>query len=180
LKTFFVYNVSQCKLTEKWERKLEELTAHKSNNPIGLCEEMVAKMPNAPIVKQNSKAFYVPSKDEVHVPEIGSFDSSEEYYSTLFHELVHSTAHESRLNRKKAVFEGYTQEELTAEIGSSFLCGLAGILPSVVTNNAAYIAGWLEKLKSDTRFVVIASNQAGKAADYICGTYAPQEKDAIE
>jgi len=59
-------------------------------------------MPNRPVVNivQSGRAFYSPSKDSVTVPELSQYAKPEEYYSTLFHELAHSTGHESRLNRE--------------------------------------------------------------------------------
>ena len=74
-----------------------------------------------------------PWTDEVHLPKREAFTSSEEFYSTAFHELVHSTGHRERLNRK-TLTDGtpfgsptYTREELVAEMGAAFLCAEAGI-----------------------------------------------------
>lgn len=101
------------------------------------------------------------------------FVNSEAYYSTLFHELIHSTGHESRLNRKdvthtnKMNLESYSQEELVAEIGACFLNSYAGIAIQNFSNNIAYIKGWLERLHSDKKFIIYASINAQKAVDYI-------------
>ena len=56
-----------------------------------------------------------------------------------------------------------------AEIGASFLCGMAGILPTTLDNNAAYIHNWLQKLSSDKRIFIRAASAAQKAVDYITG-----------
>jgi antirestriction protein ArdC len=99
------------------------------------------------------------------------FKDSESFYSTLFHELAHSTGHKSRLERKdfaEAAFgsETYSKEELVAELSSAFLCHISGI-EKEIQNQAAYIAGWLKALKNDCKLVVLAAAQAQKAADYI-------------
>src|SRR5207253_1226346 len=107
------------------------------------------------------------------MPMIGDFERSEEYYSTLFHELIHSTGHSSRLNRPTlmdAEFFGdqnYSREELVAEMGAAFLCGFAGIENKTIDNGSAYLHSWLEILKGDSRMVFIAASQAQKAVDSI-------------
>jgi antirestriction protein ArdC len=113
------------------------------------------------------------------MPKKKSFKSPEGYYSTLFHELVHSTGHEKRLNRKTitemAEFgsETYSIEELVAELGSAYLSSFTGILNVGIQNSAAYLNGWLTKLKNDKRFMVQASGQAQRAVDFITSQPAP-------
>lgn len=120
-------------------------------------------------------AFYVPAKDEVHIPDPSRFTSPQEYYSTLFHELAHSTGHSSRLDRKlvsqQAPFgtADYGREELVAELAAAYLCGDCGIHPAVIENQTAYIAGWLGKLRKDSRLVLDAASAAQRAADRIRG-----------
>jgi len=65
--------------------------------------------------------------------------------------------------------EGYAREELVAELGSAFLCADPGITPEVREDHAAYIATWLQVLKSDKRFIFTASGHAQRAADYLHG-----------
>ena len=109
------------------------------------------------------------------MPSRNAFDSPEEYYSTLFHELTHSTGHTSRVGRdgieKLNTFgsESYSKEELIAEMGAAMLCGVAGIERKTLSNSAAYLKSWIDVLKSDARMVVSAASQAQKAADYIQG-----------
>ena len=100
------------------------------------------------------------------------FKETAEYYSTAFHEMVHSTGHEKRLARLDAPAhfgsEDYSKEELIAEIGSSALvyhCGLE--TPSSFRNNTAYIQNWLQVLKNDKRFIVSAASKAEKAVNFI-------------
>ena len=90
--------------------------------------------------------------------------------------MIHSTGHETRLNRtgiselgKKAKNE-YSKEELIAEMGAAFLCATTGIDYDAVTeNSAAYINGWLKVLKADKRFIFQSAAAAQKAANHILG-----------
>ena len=116
-------------------------------------------------------AHYEPSRDLVRCPELGQFVSVEGYYSTLFHELIHSTGHEKRLKRIETTLFGtepYAKEELVAEMGAAMLCGMAGI--DNQDQNSAYVGGWLKRLQDDRKLVVQAAAQAQKASDLILGT----------
>jgi antirestriction protein ArdC len=120
-----------------------------------------------------NRAFYRPATDSIQMPEKQTFDSPEEYYSTLFHEFTHSTGHKSRLNRTgitETHFFGdeiYSKEELVAEMGAAMLCGVIGIENKTIKNSASYIQSWLGKLKDDKKLVVHAAAAAQKAADFI-------------
>jgi antirestriction protein ArdC len=125
-----------------------------------------------------NEAYYSPMMDYIQVPCKEQFDDIMEFYSTLFHEMVHSTGHRDRLGRldtgvKFASFgsEDYSKEELIAEIGSAFLMNHIGIdTPKTFKNTAAYIQSWLKVLRNDNRFIVSASSKAEKAMKYILGT----------
>lgn len=124
-----------------------------------------------------NEAFYSPARDYIQVPCKEQFKDIMEYYSTLFHEMIHSTGHRDRLGRldssvKFASFgsEDYSKEELIAEIGSAFLMNHIGIETNKTFNNsAAYIQSWLKVLRNDNRFIVSASSKAEKAMKYILG-----------
>lgn len=121
---------------------------------------------------EGDRAFYRPSTDEIVLPLRQQFISTAEYYSTVWHELVHSTGHPTRLNRldKVAAFgsEVYSKEELVAEIGAATLVSHVGLeTSSSLRNNAAYIQNWLQVLKSDKRFIVSAAGKAEKAVTLI-------------
>ncbi len=143
--------------------------------PIAEAEKIVQEMPNTPEILEaaGDRACYYPSRDEVQMPFFQDFDDSEEYYSVLFHELGHSTGHESRLARKEVQgcsrfgSEDYSKEELVAEMTAAFLCGESGILPATVENSVAYLQSWTAKFKEDQKLVVNAAAAAQKAADYI-------------
>lgn len=125
----------------------------------------------------SNEAFYSPVRDFIQVPCKEQYKDVLEFYSTLFHEMVHSTGHKDRLKRldcsiQFASFgsEDYSKEELIAEIGSAFLMNHIGIESSKTFNNsAAYIQSWLRVLKNDNKFIVSASSKAEKAMKYILG-----------
>lgn len=74
----------------------------------------------------------------------------------------------------------YSQEELVAEMGSAFLCGYCGILLCTETNSAAYLRGWLEKLKSDPSMLIKAGSEAQKAFDYIMDARAAEQQAELQ
>lgn len=178
LRYYSVFNVAQC---EGITGRIPALDGTKrQHSPITEAERIVASMPKRPAVKASAeRAFYSPSGDFVGIPAAEQFQSGEDYYSVLFHELTHATGHESRLNRKGvsgsdgewSAFGStpYAKEELIAEMGAAFLCGQAGIVERTLNNSAAYISSWLQRLKDDRRLVVQAAAQAQKAADFILG-----------
>ena len=172
LKFYRIFNVCQT------EGIAEKLGLGKSSNrvpSIEQCEAVVSGMPNAPRTAQSGRACYRPSTDTIGMPARGLFNSPEEYYSTLFHELTHSTGHPSRVGREGIEqlntfrSESYSKEELVAEMGAAMLCGLTGLAPQTLQNSAAYLQSWLRVLKSDMRMVVTAASAAQKAVDYIAG-----------
>lgn len=170
LRLYAVWNVEQ---TEGLERYIPQPT---QSVPVDEAEKLVKGMPQAPTIRGNpGMAYYHPRKDFVSLPSDTQFHSIEEYYATLFHELVHATGHPARLKRKSLAEMGkfgdpdYSQEELVAEMGAAMLCGVAGIAPKTVENSAAYIQFWLRELKNDKRLLLIAAGQAQKACDFIRG-----------
>ena len=125
---------------------------------------------------KSNQAYYSPSNDTVVVPLKEQYSMINEYYSTTYHELVHSSGHKTRLNRLQtgavASFgsENYSKEELVAEIGSATLMSVAGIETSkTFRNSTAYIQNWLQVLRNDNKFIVSASSKAEKAVNYIIG-----------
>lgn len=123
-----------------------------------------------------NEAYYNPTKDFIKVPCKEQYKNIEEFYSTLFHEMTHSTGHKSRLDRlsteTKARFgsETYSKEELVAEIGCASLLNILGIeTTKTFKNSSAYIQNWLQVLKNDNKFIVSASSKAEKAVKYILG-----------
>jgi antirestriction protein ArdC len=168
LRYYLVWNVEQCDGLDLPPLETKQIDV------IAQAEAIVASMPQPPQINFDggAKAYYRPDNDSVHLPGRNSFDSSEEYYSTLFHELTHSTGHETRLNRPTFTevvpfgSETYSKEELVAEFGAAFLCAHSGI-ENTINNSAAYIKGWLKKLQSDPKLAILAASQGQKAATYI-------------
>ena len=169
LRYYRVFNVEQCD-----GLKLKAVTVVE-HDPIPEAEAVVAGMPNPPSIdhKGGDKAFYSPTMDSISLPAKCSFGKVEEYYSTKFHEMGHSTGHKSRNNRKGVCQishfgdDNYSQEELVAEFCAAFLCAETGIIPATLENSAAYIKSWKSVLKADKKMVVFAASQGQKAADYI-------------
>jgi len=144
--------------------------------PLTRCEEVVAGMPAGPAIQhQGTQAYYSPQEDLINMPPKEVFKDAEGYYSTIFHEMTHSTGHKTRLNRPGITDicrfgeTNYSKEELVAEMGAAFLCGVTGIQNQTIDNSTSYIANWLKRLDDDTKLVVHAAAQAQKAVDYILG-----------
>lgn len=179
LRSFTVFNASQCTgLPEKY-MKVEEDTRSDVER-ITECETVVEKFlaNNGPKLNHDGgdRAFYSPSLDRVAMPTLNSFESPQEFYSTLFHELVHASGHKSRLNREGVVENHsfgdaiYSREELIAEMGAAMACANLGIDQTVTApNSAAYVAGWLSKLQdADNKSLILqAAAGAQRAAEHI-------------
>jgi len=172
LRFYSAFNLEQCTLPPEEVPAEDPTTKH--FDPIPTCSQLVADMPNAPeITHQSQRACYSPELDQVTMPAPESFDAPASYYATLFHELAHSTGHQSRLDRKGITeanhfgSHDYSREELTAEMGSAYLSGHCGLVDSTIDNSASYIQGWLKRLRNDATMVVKAAGKAQRAADYI-------------
>lgn len=169
LRYYRVFNLDQIEGIEAPESKDEQ----KDADPIECCEMVMEGYKNGPKVLfgETTPSYYV-TKDTVRMPKIEKFESAEEYYGTMFHELGLSTGHKSRLNREcllKKKEDNYGKEELVAEMTAAFLCGHCGIEQPVIENQAAYLKGWAKKIKEDKYMVVHAAGAAQKAADLILG-----------
>lgn len=180
LRYYNVWNINQCDgLAPRWNGG-KQPEAPKAE-PLEAAEAIVAgymASDNHPAlhIKISDRAFYRPSIDEVVVPQMEQYNDLAEYYSTMFHELSHSTGHESRLNRKGitdlAAFgsETYSREELVAEMGAAMLVSHAGIPANrAFRNSVAYLQSWVRALKSDNKMIVWAASRAEAAAKYILG-----------
>ena len=174
LRYFNVFHIDQCEgITAK---HTTETAFPAGAEPLEAAQEIIYDYLSREGVKlshqEGDRAFYRPATDEVVLPIRKQFVSTAEYYSTLFHELAHSTGHSSRLNRldKIAAFgsDVYSKEELVAEIGAAALVNHCGLETSTsFRNNTAYIQNWLSVLKGDKRFIVSAAGKAEKAVNLI-------------
>ena len=150
----------------------------RTHRPVEEAEAVLAGYKDGPAFAETAqdKAVYYPALDKVVVPRRSQFAAVEDFYSTAFHELVHSTGHPSRLARFSSgehhAFggESYSKEELVAEVGAAMLCAHTGILPPTEQQSAAYCAHWVARLRGDSRLIVSAAGQAQKAVDRILGT----------
>lgn len=175
LKSYHVFHIDQC---EGIAPKFNNEAKKNEHEPIEVADEITKEYVEREglklEIKNTDRAFYSPMLDRVEVPELAQYEIKEEFYSTLFHELTHSTGHAKRLNRdtltKLAAFgdETYSKEELVAEIGAAFACQMVGIdCKKAFTNSVAYIQGWLRALKGDNKLVIAAAAKAEQAVNYI-------------
>lgn len=175
LRYYNVFHISQVEGVKPLEVPFKEV------EPIEEAEKIITMYVEREHIDFNecvsNKAYYSPLQDKVVVPMKEQYNLVNEYYSTTFHELTHSTGHKNRLDRLEtgaiASFgsETYSKEELVAEIGSATLMNFTGIeTPKTFKNSTAYIQGWLQVLKNDNKFIVSASSKAEKAVNYILAT----------
>lgn len=174
LRYFNVFHIDQCEgVTAKYTTEIEFTDGAKADET---AEGIVTEYCKREGVKLNheegDRAFYRPVTDSITLPEMSQFPETAEYYSTLFHEMTHSTGHKSRLDRLDHVAafgsEDYSKEELIAEIGAAALVNHAGLeTPESFRNNAAYVQNWLRALKSDKKLIVSAAGKAEKAVALI-------------
>ena len=137
------------------------------------CELAVDRWEGKPKIRHGfNQAVYRIKTDSVEMPDLSAFHSVEGYYSTLFHELVHSTGAASRLGRAEVCQrsslddEAYAREELVAEFGAAFICAALGVEPDA-NSSPAYIAHWRQYLTAHPQAVVQAAGRAQAAADLI-------------
>ena len=168
----WVYNIEQTTIKPPKPKK----KAEKSKSKIKRAEEVVAQYKNPPKIKiqSSNRAYYVPSKDLVVCPKFSQFKEASEFYGTLFHELIHSTGHESRCDRKEGMknvgmgSHEYSYEELVAEIGSTMLRNYTGIeCKKADKNSQAYIKGWCERIESNPKWIISSARQSVKAVRHI-------------
>lgn len=177
LRTYTVFRVDDCEgIENRWQSK-QENTATVS--PIAQAEQTANQYLNRESIKLEHKnsgeAYYSPRQDYINVPSINNHRSSEAYYSTLFHEIIHSTGHKKRLGRFKpdehlSPFGSpdYSREELVAEMGASFLLKRLNIdNDKTLRQNSAYIQSWIRALNNDVSLIAIAASRAEKAVQFV-------------
>jgi antirestriction protein ArdC len=168
-----VFNIAQCEGIEPRRKPNVKDDTPNVFGAIDTAEQVYEGYVGKPTLKHGGgRAYYRPSTHHVQMPTKDSFVTSDDYYKTLFHELVHSTGHKDILNRKTLVENNgfgsvtYSKEELVAEIGSEFLVAITGINPKDDGRNAqAYINGWVKYLKDHPKEIMGASTQAIKSVE---------------
>lgn len=167
IRYYKVFNIEQCEGID-----VPELFNHKRKPDY---EEVLKTYEGKPKITEGGRAFYNPKEDRVVLPSLNRFRKAEDYYSTMYHELVHSTGLESRLNRftakETSIFgsESYSKEELIAELGSAFLCARYRIDNRQIKQSAGYIQSWLKVLKGNPTMIISAASKAQKAVDFMVG-----------
>jgi antirestriction protein ArdC len=151
-------------------------------DPIAKADEIIANYANGPrvVFGSSGRAFYSVADDKVVMPQQSSFSSSAQFYRCYFHEQIHGTGSEGRLNR----FSGQDEveatrgfEELVAEIGSAMLLAECGIFEECAEKNASYCQHWITELKADSRLIIRAAGKAQRAVDHILGRQWDQSEN---
>jgi antirestriction protein ArdC len=156
LRYYKVFNVTQCEGIDypKPEPRTETV------NPIDECEAVWNSWADRPEVVTGNRACYNRAADKITMPNMQLFDGPAKWYSTLYHEGIHATGHESRIGRDFTGGFGsgsYSFEELIAELGAAMLCGRVGIVGKTIENSQAYCQSWASKLKADEKLIVRAA-----------------------
>lgn len=121
-------------------------------------------------LKEQDNAFYSPIYDTITMPVKSQFPSGESFYSTLLHEMAHSTGTEERLNRefgKKFGDEKYAKEELIAELTAAVTGQSLGISSGIREENAAYLKSWLKRLQETPKYLMSILADVNKASGMI-------------
>lgn len=179
LRGFNVFHTSQADWPDGLPEKFQPAKGGATEaDRIAAAEQIITdyrKSEGAPRFSEGGdRACYYPQRDEIVVPDLTAFHDIGSRYSTMFHEMGHSTGAASRLNREGVTnFDAfgshqYGIEELVAEMTAAMLCGVAGV-EGTFEASASYIDSWMRRIKEDDRMVVKAAGQAQKAADLILG-----------
>ena len=185
LKAYTVFRVDQCEgIAQKWYTQQADALPDIAQNVTA--DDVIADYIRREGVTLNhvegNRAYYSPALDTVVLPLRRQFNSMEEYYSTAFHELGHSTGHESRLNRLSGIAafgsDNYSTEELTAEICAASVMATLGLdTAGTLRNSAAYVQNWLQALKNDKKMIVVAAARAEKALQMLLDLLKPTAGD---
>ncbi len=198
MRSFVVFNIQQCEGDEDALKKLHHPGLGKplweGGNQYKQATHIIER--SGVVMVPGSKACYKLTSDEIMMPSLAAFmDKAREgggsailrddfrtpahdaYFSTVFHEMTHWTAHSTRLDRDLSDRFGdkaYAAEELIAELGSAFLCAHAGIAGQL--QHASYIDSWLQLLKSDARAIFTAAAKAQQACDFLLSMQEEQKQ----
>ena len=171
-RSYAVFNADQV------EGELPAIVEPKEDERIALNDivENYKKRENIRILFGGNKAFYSPSKDNIVIPSYEDFNNEKAFYSTIYHEIAHSTGHATRLNREGVInnckfgSHEYSKEELIAEFTSAFLMAYTGQEDDLsFKNSVAYLKSWSKKLKDNPTWAISAAQKAQKAMDFILG-----------
>ena len=141
----------------------------------------------------DGRCYYAKTTDYIHMTNKENFiktsygDETSNYYSVLFHELIHSTGHNQRLDRfkdndkkfKDNAQQSYAFEELIAECGAIMLCQKFNLEKTIRVDHALYIKSWIQALKNDVKFLTSSLTRAYKATDYLLKKIKQVELKAV-
>ena len=192
LKDFAVFNVAQTSIPEEKPELYEKIKSRYSFVKLNDENGMVKSPPLDDMLenqlwlcaiecKQSNRAFYRPSEDLITVPLKAQFKDGESFYSTMLHEMAHSTGAESRLNRTKGLVFGddkYAKEELVAELTAAVTAATLNISTSIKEENAQYLKSWLESLKTEPNFILTLLTDVNKASNMIVDVVSPEVEQA--
>jgi antirestriction protein ArdC len=182
LRYYRVFNLDQVEGIEK--PKEGEIKLNESFENIEKAKLMLKQIErnHAPIESfKSNRAFYNSLGDYIKIPTKAQYETEAEYYCTAFHEIIHSTGYQDRLNRKSLYKSqsfgdhSYSEEELVAELGAAYLCAMTGISNETLENSKAYIKGWIKVFKNDPKMIHRAAKEAQKAVDYLTGSVKFEE-----
>ncbi|SFR99468.1 ArdC family protein [Sphingomonas jatrophae] len=181
LKSFTVFNVDQIdRLPERFlpvTMPLPEL-----NERDGALDAWFAAVP-ARLRHGGGEAYYMPSTDEITMPEIAAFRSRDHYRATLAHEMAHWTGHASRLDRtlgNRFGSDAYAMEELVAELTAAMIGAELGLPVDHLDDHASYLASWLKVLKTDSRAILTAAAKAEEASAFLLASQARGQAQEAE
>jgi len=169
-RAYAVFAAEQCDGAEEViARRAHHLAQRDTPERIAGAEDYFATIA-ATVIEGGNRACYRPATDTIHLPALEAFDTAAHYYGTRAHETVHWTGHHSRLARDlsgRFGTDSYAAEELVAELGAAMWCAQAGLSAVTRTDHAAYLAGWLRILRTDTRALITVASRAQAAVDHL-------------
>ena len=172
------YQVFSCEHIDGIDFSYHMDNLHKEFNSVEMAEKLITNYVQSQGINLLPAQFasYSPDQDYLSMPQKENFDSEGAYYSTMFHEIIHSTGNPKRLNRNGFTAKeyhrkgsaGYAFEELVAEFGAAMLSSYCAIDNSIeMEQSTAYIKSWLEIFKADNSIAYKAASKAQSAVDYV-------------
>ena len=192
LKATPVFNIAQVDLSEC---KIKFDNSDNVNKVVSIQEIDNFVNDTGVVIKHSNdgRCYYAKTTDYIHMTNKENFiktsyaDETNNYYSVLFHELIHSTGHAQRLDRfkdndkkfKDNAQQSYAFEELIAECGSIMLCQQFNLEKTIRADHALYIKSWISALKNDVKFLTSSLTRAYKATDYLLKKIKQVELKAV-
>lgn len=179
LKYYRVFHIDDVEGIESKTDSIKAINLHPDERAEEIVNGYVSRSKLTFRKEEGDRAYYSPQQDLVVVPLLSQYSDVAEYYSTIFHELSHSTGHKTRLHRNTFSTWGtmtYSQEELIAEISASFLCNIAELdCTKAFKNSVAYVQGWAKVIGANPKLISECTGRAVKASNYILGIEGSEE-----